>query len=292
MTDEDLQATSAGAALAVTSPADGVAVVTIDRPEKANTIDDPMHYALTGLWQRIERRGDVRAIVVTGRGRVFCGGGDRDQWPSLIEDRHYRRNKMNEARAIVVNMLRCELPIVAAVNGPAVGLGCTLALAADLIIMAEDARLVDPHVAHGIVAGDGGAALLPYLIPPAQARSILFTGRPVQADEALRLGLATEVVPADALGERSVELAAQLAACSVDAIRDTKRAINLGLLQQALPALEMSSAAEASSFDTEHYRRGVGYPATGSGDSGQRDSGGQGDSGGQRDSGGRRGGGG
>jgi len=256
--------------LAVTSPADGVAVVTIDRPEKANTIDDPIHYALTGIWQRIERRGDVRAIVLTGRGRVFCGGGDRDQWPSLIEDRHYRRNKMNEARAIVVNMLRCELPIVAAVNGPAVGLGCTLALAADLVVMAEDARLVDPHVAHGIVAGDGGAALLPYLIPPAQARSILFTGRPVEAEEALRLGLATEVVATDALDARAVALAAQLAACSVDAIRDTKRAINLGLLQQALPALEMSSAAEASSFDTEHYRRGVGYPVAGGGDGDDR----------------------
>ncbi|HVX20595.1 MAG TPA: enoyl-CoA hydratase/isomerase family protein [Acidimicrobiales bacterium] len=268
MSGEDLQATAAGAALAVTSPADHVAVVTIDRPEKANTIDDDMHYALTGIWQRIERRGDVRAIVLTGRGRVFCGGGDRDQWPSLIEDRQYRRNKMNEARAIVVNMLRCELPVVAAVNGPAVGLGCTLALAADLVVMADDAHLVDPHVAHGIVAGDGGAALLPYLIPPAQARGILFTGRPVPADEALRLGLATEVVPAEALADRAVGLAAQLAACSVDAIRDTKRAINLGLLQQALPVLELSSAAEASSFDTEHYRRAVGWTATGDGGAG------------------------
>lgn len=231
----------------------GVVSVTIDRPEKANTIDETMHLDLARVWFDIERDADIRAIVLTGRGSVFCGGGDEAGWATLVRSRSDRRRKMSEARSIVVNMLRCEVPIVAAVNGPAIGLGFSLVLACDIIVMCEGSYLVDPHVGLGLVAGDGGAALLPELVPLSLARQVLLTGRRLAAAEAEAVRLASAVVPPSELFPHALAVATELAAHPVDSMRDTKRAINLALLQRILGPLEMASAAEAGSFDGERF---------------------------------------
>lgn len=245
--------------ITIERPVPGVAVVVIDRADKANCIDDPMHYVLTTVWGQLERDRSLRCLVLTGRGSIFCGGGDFNGWKPLLTDRAHRRMKVNEARGILVNMLRCELPIVAAVNGPATGLGCSLVLASDLVIMGESAYLTDPHVKHNIVAGDGGAALLPHLIPIPVARDILWTGRQVAAAEAASLRLAQEVVPNGKVLDRAIEVAADLAERAPEALRDTKRSINLSLLLQALPAIEFANATESASFDTDEFRGRVSF---------------------------------
>jgi enoyl-CoA hydratase/carnithine racemase len=233
----------------------GVTVVTIDRPEKANALDGEMHRVLTTVWKDLEHDDETGAIVLTGRGTTFCGGGDREKWAALAEDRRYRRRRLAEARDLILNMLRCELPIVAAVNGPAVGVGCSLVLACDIVLMARDAYLADPHVAAGIVAGDGGAALLPEMIPLPLARQLLFTGARLDAMTARQVFLASEVVDEDVLLPRAIQVAATLAGMPGEALRDTKRAVNLALLQRIAPALEFGSVAEGASFDAPDFVR-------------------------------------
>lgn len=238
---------------------DGVAQVSIERSAKANTIDRAMHTRLTTLWTELSGVPNVGAIVLTGSGSVFCGGGDRDGWSSLVEDRAWRHQKMWEARAILYDMLRCPVPIVAAVNGPAIGLGLSLALCCDSMVMAEDAFLLDPHVPTGLVAGDGGAALLPALLPVPLARKMLFTGYRLSAVEAHRAFLATDVVPADRVPAAARSLAVTLASQPKQAVRDTKRAINMTLLDAVSSALEFSSACEEMSFDAPEYHARIGY---------------------------------
>ncbi len=234
--------------------AGGIATVTINRPDKANALDGPMHHALTTIWQELESDEHVGAAVITGAGSTFCAGGDRSKWPALAEDRRYRRRRMIEARQLVLNLLRCTLPVVAAVNGPAVGVGCTIVAACDIVLMSTDAYLADPHVMAGIVAGDGAAALLPEVLPLALARQLLFTGARLDAPTALSVHFAAEVVaPADLL-ERATTVAARLATIPWEALRDTKRTINLAVLQRVLPSLELGSTAEAASFDTPEFR--------------------------------------
>jgi enoyl-CoA hydratase len=235
---------------------DGVAVVTIDRPAKANALDADMHLALTTVWRTLEHGDNAAAVVLTGRGATFCAGGDRDKWPDLANDRRYRRRRLAEARELILNMLRCELPIIAAVNGPAVGVGCSMVLACDLVVMAENAYISDPHVNAGIVAGDGGAALAPEVLPLPLARQLLFTGAKLDAATARAVHFAADVVPADEVVARAVALARRLAGQPWEALRDTKRSINLALLQRIGPALDLSSTAEGSSFDTPEFRTG------------------------------------
>jgi enoyl-CoA hydratase len=234
----------------------GIAIVTINRPSKANTLDGETHLALTKIWLELEDRDDVAAVVLTGAGSTFCGGGDRTKWPDLATDRRYRRRRMSEARQLIQNMLACQLPIVVAVNGPALGVGCSIVLAGDLVVMAEDAYLADPHVSAGIVAGDGGAALAPEVLPLPLARRLLFLGERLSAATAREVHFAVDVVPREAVVGRAVELAALLVAQPWEALRDTKRAVNLGLIQRITPTLEFGSTAEAASFDTPEFRTG------------------------------------
>jgi enoyl-CoA hydratase len=231
----------------------GVTLLTINRPYKANALDAAMHLKLTTVWQELQDDDTVGAVVITGSGTTFCGGGDRDAWDKLRNDRAYRRRRMTEARNLLLNMLRCELPVVAAINGPAIGVGCTIALATDVLIMTPTSYLADPHVSSGIVAGDGGALLLPLLVGLPLARQVLYMGRRIDADTAQRVDLASDVVPAESLLPRALEIAEKLAAQPPEALRDTKRAVNLHILAQGLVHLEFGSMGESASFDTDAF---------------------------------------
>jgi enoyl-CoA hydratase len=236
----------------------GVALVTINRPGKANALDAEMHYRLTTVWRELQRTEGVGAVVLTGSGAAFCAGGDQGKWTDLAQDRRYRRNRLGEAREIIRNMLYCELPIVAAVNGPALGVGCSLVLACDIVLMAEAAYLADPHVSAGIVAGDGGAALLPELLPLPLARRLLFTRSRLDAREAHDVHFASEIVPPAELLDRALEVAREMAQMPWEALRDTKRVVNLALMQRVGLALEVGSTAEGASFDTPEFQAGKG----------------------------------
>jgi enoyl-CoA hydratase/carnithine racemase len=139
------------------------------------------------------------------------------------------------------------------VNGPAVGLGCSLALLSDLVLIADDAYVADPHVQVGLVAGDGGALVLPLLVGATRAKELLFLGDRVSAEEAVRLGIANRVVPKDKLLDEAMDLAGRLAALPAQALRGTKRAVNLHLEQAMAAVLEPALLAERDSMhDPDH----------------------------------------
>ena len=161
---------------------------------------------------------------------------------------------MVEARKIIVGMIRCPLPIVAAVNGPAVGLGCSLALLSDLVLIAEDTYLSDPHLQVGLVAGDGGALVLPLLVGLARAKELLFLGDRVSAQDAVRPRDRQHApCPRTSFWTRPWRLARRLAALPAQALQDTKRAVNMHL-EQAMPTvMETALAGRAG----QHALRGA-----------------------------------
>lgn len=194
---------------------EGYAEITLDRPDSLNAVNDRLRRDLYAALERAHEDPGVYAVVLTGGGRAFCSGGDlaemedRDPTDSLGYAAHLWETQM------VVRMLYLgPTPTVAAVNGPAVGAGCDLALACDLRVMADDAWLTEGFVNVGLVPGDGGGWLLPRLVGEAKAREYLLTGREITADAAEGMGLVAEVVE-DGVAEAARELAIE--------IRDTPR---------------------------------------------------------------------
>lgn len=235
--------------------ADGpVRLVELNRPEQRNAMSEDLHTALAGLWDALAADEGARAIVLTGRGRAFCAGGNFEVMTRVQRDAAFREQNVDEARRIMTGMLRCPLPIVAAVNGPAVGLGSSLVLLSDLVLMAPDAYLSDPHVKVGLVAGDGGALVLPLIVGPARAKELLFLGDRVGAADAVRLGIANRVVPdGEKLLEEAMDLAHRLAALPAQALRDTKRAVNLHLEQSLGTVMESALLAERESMSSPEH---------------------------------------
>ena len=172
-----------------------VLVATIDHPASAmNAVDARLHGELGELFRTLKTESSARAIVLTGSGRAFSAGGDVAWMPSLRSPEviHALRR---EGKQIVWDLLDVEVPIVCGVNGAAAGLGATIALLCDVIVMADTAVIVDPHVRIGLVAGDGGRGDLAAAARAAAAKRHLLLGDPLTAAEALRLGVASEVCP-------------------------------------------------------------------------------------------------
>jgi enoyl-CoA hydratase len=225
-----------------------VRLVELNRPEQLNAMSEELHTALASVWDAIADDPDAKAVVLTGRGRAFSAGGNFQVMTRVQRDTAFRDRNVAEARRIITSMVRFPLPVVSAVNGPAVGLGCSLALLSDLVLLSEDAHLADPHVQVGLVAGDGGALVLPLLVGLTRAKELLFLGERVGPQDAVRLGLANRVVPADKLLDEALELAERLAAQPAQALRDTKRAVNLHLEQAMAAVLEPALLAERESM--------------------------------------------
>ena len=158
-----------------------IRLIELNRPEQRNAASEALHTALAGVWDRLAADEAVRAVVLTGRGRAFSAGGDFHVMTRVQRDEAFREQNIAEARRIITGMVRCPVPVIAAVNGPAVGLGCSLALLSDMVLMAEGAYLADPHVQVGLVAGDGGAMVLPLIVGLARAKELLFLGERVSA---------------------------------------------------------------------------------------------------------------
>ena len=142
-------------------------------------------------------------VILTGAGRTFCAGGDFDWISSFLDDAAARYESVREGAEIIEEMLRFPLPVIAAVNGAAVGLGCSIAVLCDVVLMSERAYLADPHVSVGLVAGDGGAAFWPLLTPIMRSREYLFTGDRISAGKAVEIGLASRTCAAGRTDARS-----------------------------------------------------------------------------------------
>lgn len=236
--------------------ADGVAVCTMNRPDALNAINHEGHAELEALFAQLQRDDAVKAIVLTGAGRAFSAGGDvkgfgdfTDSRPGGIFD--------SGARQLAGNLVAIEKPVIAAVNGVAVGLGATIALLCDIVFMADTARIGDPHVKVGLVPGDGGAVIWPLLVGPARAKEYLMTGDLLDAKEAERIGLVNHVVPADKVLEEAVAFATRVARGPALAIRYAKISVQRTVQQAMLNQLDLGLALEAISGRTHDHDEAV-----------------------------------
>ena len=232
-----------------------VRVVTMNRPEELNAVSRELHWALANVWRQLSADTEARVVVLTGAGRAFSAGGDLDWITSFLDDPVARDESLREGAQIIDEMLRFPLPVIAAVNGPAVGLGCSIATLCDITLVADTAYLADPHVPVGLVAGDGGAAFWPLLTPILRSREYLFTGDRIPAATAVELGLATRVVPATDLMEEALRLAGRLARQPREALEGTKRVVNMHLAGALGGAVPAGFAAEAVTMQTDEHRR-------------------------------------
>ncbi|MEJ7562664.1 MAG: enoyl-CoA hydratase-related protein, partial [Ilumatobacteraceae bacterium] len=185
----------------------------------------------------------ARAVLLTGAGKAFSAGGDMDWFPQLrsVEAVHDLRK---DGRQLIWDLLDVEIPIVCGLNGSAAGLGASVALLCDVVVMSERAVIVDPHVSVGLVAGDGGAAIWPLLVGPLAAKRHLLLGEPLTADAALEAGVAAEVCAPDDVGGRAMAWARRLAAAAPLAVQGTKTAINAQIRQALLTSFDLSTALE------------------------------------------------
>lgn len=233
-----------------------VRIVTLHRPDALNAVNESLHAELASVWDELAGDDDADVVVLTGSGRAFSAGGDLDYIRRFADDPELRRRTIDEALAILWAMVRFPLPLIAAVNGPAVGLGVSLALGADIVLMSDRASFSDPHVSVGLVCGDGGAALLPLVAPLLRAKELLFTGDRVTPDVAVQLGMANRVVPHDDLRAEALALAHRIAAQPRFALRETKRAVQLGVERAVTGVAEVAAQAELESMATpEHAAR-------------------------------------
>lgn len=227
--------------------------VTIAHPgHPLNAVDEALHTDLTALFRGLKREDAARCVLLTGAGKAFSAGGDFAWFPSLREPGRAEALR-RDARQLVWDLLDVEVPIVAALNGHAMGLGASIALLCDVIFMADTATIGDPHVRVGIVAGDGGTAIWPLAIGPARAKEYLLTGDPVPAAEAERIGLVNHVVPAAELAATALAFAERLAAGAPLAVRYTKLAVNK-LVKEALnTSFDVATALELVTFQSADH---------------------------------------
>lgn len=234
---------------------DGVALLTLNRPDELNAIDGPLHEALEHVWRFLDADEGVRAAVLTGAGRAFSAGANLDGFQRLIDDRAHRRSMLDAGLRLVEAMAGFAKPIVAAVNGPAVGLGVSMVGFCDIVLMAPDAYLADTHVSVGLVAGDGTAATWPLLSSLLRVKEAILLGERIPAARAVEWGLATRVCAAETLLTEATGLAARLAAQPAQAVQDTKRALNRHIQRSVREVLPFALATESSSFDTQDVSR-------------------------------------
>jgi enoyl-CoA hydratase len=232
-------------------------VVSINRPEALNAVNEEVHHAFATIWRALAADDDVKVVVTTGIGKAFSAGGDMVMFGRLIEDPVACRFQIAEARTVFLEVINFPKPLVSAVNGPAVGLGCSIALLSDFLVMGQSSYLSDPHVAVGLVAGDGGAAMLPVLIGLMKAKEYVMLGERLTAADAEKLNLVTRVVGDDAVLDEALALGEKLAALPPQALRATKIAMNMHLSRAALGVLEYALAEEYTSFSTPEFKERV-----------------------------------
>jgi enoyl-CoA hydratase len=231
-----------------------IRVVTMNRPAALNATDEELHGALDAVWTQLSADEDARVVVLTGAGRAFSAGGDLHLLERMSSDERVRSRVLNEAAHLVRQIVQFPLPVVAAVNGPAVGLGCTLCSLCDVVIVEEQAYFADPHLGIGLVAGDGGVISWPGLVGLQRAKEFIFTGDRISAARASEIGLANRVVPTGRSLEEALAFAERLAAIPSDALQATKRALNMHLHRSVDGVLDYALAAQHRSHGTDEHR--------------------------------------
>jgi enoyl-CoA hydratase/carnithine racemase len=235
--------------------ADGpIRIVRLNRPENLNATDRTLHRALADVFPQLDADLDARVAVITGNGKAFSAGGDFDYIDALTKDDELRRETLVDGRRIVTGMVACRVPVIAAVNGPAVGLGCSIVALSDIVFMAESAHLADPHVLVGLVAADGGPVTWPLLISLQLAKEYALTGDRIPAQRAAQIGLVNHVCPDGEVLDQALACAQRIAKLPQRAAEDTKRILNMHLERAVLATLDFALTAEDRSFTSPELR--------------------------------------
>ncbi|MFN2523401.1 MAG: enoyl-CoA hydratase/isomerase family protein [Mycobacteriales bacterium] len=231
-----------------------VATIRLDRP-KMNALNAQVQEEIRGCAEEATDRDDIRAVVLYGGERVFAAGADIKEMAGVdYVDMLARAGRLQNAFSTVA---RIPKPVIAAITGYALGGGCELAMCADFRVVADNAKLGQPEILRGVIPGAGGTQRLTRLVGPAKAKDLCFTGRFVEADEALAIGLADVVVPTDQVYAKALEMAGHHAAGPAVAIRAAKKAIDEGIEMDLDAALRLESTLFAGLFATEDRRIGM-----------------------------------
>ena len=239
-----------------------IAVVTMNSPQTRNALSSDAQYAaIEDVCRRLSQDRGIRAAVWTGAGQAFCAGGDikamlaRTRDPDLepVDDRYHYKEGIHR---IPASLYYLEVPVIAAVNGPAIGAGLDLACMCDIRIAARSAKFAESFVKLGIIPGDGGAFLLQRLVGISKAAELTFTGETIDAEAALACGLVSQVVPDDKLMEHAIALAGRIAANPPHALRMAKRLLRESQLARLETVLELSASFQALAHaTTDHAQR-------------------------------------
>jgi enoyl-CoA hydratase len=229
-----------------------VATITLSRPELLNRFDPALHGEFVEALRAVRRQPEVRAAVLASTGKVFSAGGDFDWMRQLHDDVTHRIRALDEGRLLIGTLLDFPLPVIAAVQGDAIGLGATIVAGCDAVVAARSVGLADTHVLIGLVAGDGGCVVWPQAIGMLRAKRYLLTGDRLSAEQAYTIGLVTDLVdePGDVL-PAAHRLADRLAALPPLAVQGTKRSLNRVLQQRAGEVLDLSFAQESISMGSD-----------------------------------------
>lgn len=237
---------------------DHVAEITLDRPAALNSFSHQMHVELTQAFLAMRETPEIRAIILAANGKAFSAGGDFELILASRADSAARQEMQHEARPLLMAIADSQLPVIAALQGDAVGLGATIALGADAIVAARQARISDPHVVIGLAAGDGGSVLWPLHIGLLRAKRYLLTGDRLTAEDAYAMGLVTDLVDApEQVIDAARKLAGRIAALPPLAVQATKRALNQIFRSRADEVFDIALAAEMETFMSDDVAEAI-----------------------------------
>lgn len=237
---------------------DGLYEIILTRPHLHNRVDEDLHVALTTVLHEVADDRSVRAVVLSAQGRTFSAGGDFELMQRGHDDPEARRQIIEDGRRLLTALHALPQPIVAAVQGPAIGLGATIALSCDAIVAGPSACFADSHVAVGLAAGDGGCLVWPASAGMMRARRHLLTGDPLDRDAAYALGIVTDLAETTELvTPAALALARRIAALPALAVQNTKRALNIVTRARAAEIVDAAFALESETLASDDLIEGI-----------------------------------
>jgi len=234
---------------------DHVAIITLNRPDSLNALNLDLLGDLDKVISQAENDLDVYVLIITGAGRSFVAGADIMQMKDLEPNEAKTFGKYGSS--VFSKIEAISKPVIAAVNGFALGGGCELAMACDIRVAGTKAKFGQPEVSLGVIPGFGGTQRLPRIVGLAKAKELIYTGQTVSAEEALRIGLVNHVVPDDELMSQAMELAVKIARNAQIAVRQSKMAINKGMQCDVLTGMAIEMQAFALCFSTEDQKEAM-----------------------------------
>ena len=231
-----------------------ILTLTLNRPAQLNAANAELHTELSRIFVDARHDDEADIVVLTGAGRAFCAGGDIAWMQKAIDEPDAFEETAREAKEIVFGQLDLDKPLICRLHGHATGLGASLALLSDIVIAAEHAKIGDPHVSVGLVAGDGGAMTWPLLTSLLRAKEYILLGDRLSAEDAVRIGVANRVVPTGTAVEEALALAQRVAKLPPQSVRETKRLLNSALHGAIGNLLDSAIVTETQSFDEPAFR--------------------------------------